>query len=186
MQTVFVIGRVKSEMMSKFFALIICAGVLFSQASCKTWYKPGGDEESLAADQQHCEQETGESSGTLYMDCLKRAGWGYRDTSAAKDSGSDSASRALLATPAVHQDQTSPVDTPSAGKSGTPPVVTKAGSPGVGSWVQFGVNTGQLESARAQCDETGAGSEAFKKCMQGKGWQPIKFRITVQEPGDLD
>lgn len=174
-------------MMLKFVALIFYTVVLFSLASCKTWYKPGADEESLSVDQQRCEQETGESSGEHYMDCLKRAGWGYHDTSAAsEDSGPDSSSRAPLATPEVQQDQASPVDMPSAGESGAPPVVSNAGSQGTAGWIQFGEDTVQLESAKAQCDATGAGSEAFKKCMQGKGWRPIRFRITVEEPGELD
>jgi hypothetical protein len=53
-----------------------------------------------------------------------------------------------------------------------------------GGWMQFGADAGQLETAKAECDEADAGSETFTACMQAKGWHYI--RLTVEPPGDSD
>jgi hypothetical protein len=148
--------------MSRFVALIIYTGVLLSLSACKTWYK-------------------------LYMDCLKRAGWHYSDTSVTGgDPGPGAATEVKTAAPALQHDKASPADEPSTVEAEQPVVTSRAGSPQAGGWVQFGAETEQLENAKLQCDEAGAGSEAFNDCMHGKGWRPISFRITVEEPGDLD
>jgi hypothetical protein len=53
-----------------------------------------------------------------------------------------------------------------------------------GGWIQFGADAGQLETAQAECDETGADHETFTACMQAKGWHSI--HLTVEEPVDSD
>jgi len=44
--------------MSKLLPLTILLITLLSLVACKTWYKPGADEEVLTTDQQHCESDT--------------------------------------------------------------------------------------------------------------------------------
>jgi hypothetical protein len=51
--------------------------------------------------------------------------------------------------------------------------------------IDFGAaDAGQLETAKAECNEANSGSETFTACMQAKGWHYI--RLTVEPPGDSD
>ena len=151
--------------MSKLLPLTLLLITLLALTACKTWYKPGADEEVLAADQQHCESETRASTGRIFLECMKRAGWHHTDMSAA---GSDSEP---VAPPVVE------VETDTRGS--TQPRQ-------LGGWVQFGADTEQLEDAREQCGEADVSSESFNECMQRKGWHQLRIRISVEEPGELD
>lgn len=171
--------------MSKFVVLIISTVVFLSLTSCKTWYKPGADEEALTADQQRCEDETGASTGNIFLGCMRRAGWHHSN-------GSVAATESEAVMPSVVEAETAQSEArrdnalPDEAEVIPAETVHAPGRRHVGGWIQFGENAGQLEDARAQCDKAGTGGKTFNECMQVKGWRPITFRLSVEEPGELD
>ena len=169
---------------------------LLPLTACKTWYKPGANEADLSMDQQRCTQEAQASTGQHFAACMERAGWGYTDSSV-----TDSTSEA--GGPSVVEDETKPPNVQRHEDSADRTTHTAIASPATtrskelssgtktpdqprrpGGWMQFGADAGQLETAKAECNEANAGSETFKACMQAKGWHHI--RLTVEPPGDSD
>ena len=94
--------------------------------ACTAWYKPGADEEELAADQQRCTDETDTSAGHEFVECMKRAGWHHSHMS-----------------PAVPE--------PEAVSPDRPKITGQQQQ--VGGWYQYGVETEKLQDAKAQCQE---------------------------------
>ncbi len=174
--------------MSRLLPPVILLVTIVPLVACKTWYKPGADGDTLAEDQQHCENETLTSTGQVFIDCMKHLGWHHADTS---DTVSGSGSTVVHSTAEVGaaqpvaQDDKSPEEKIPAEVPA--PVNTGAAGPReFGGWVQFGEETDQLANAKLRCDKADASDESLSECMQGKGWRPINFRITAQEPGELD
>lgn len=189
-------------MMLKNPTLILLLFILLPLTACKTWYKPGANEDDLATDQERCTEETQASTGPLFGACLERAGWRYTDmSSAATDAGPGNA-------PAVEDEATAPGvpgHNSGSGHKGIAGKTTETGLTAGGTtrttelpveaelpaqprhprgWMKFGADAGQLEAAQVECDETGTDRETFTTCMQAKGWHAI--RLTVEEPGDSD
>jgi hypothetical protein len=173
--------------MSRLLLPVILLVTIMPLVACKTWYKPGADGDTLAEDQQHCVNETLTSTGQVFTNCMKTLGWHYGDTSETV-SGSESTVHSTAdvgAARPVAQDDKSPEENPPTEVPA--PVNTRAAGPGeFGGWVQFGEETDQLANAKLKCDKADTSDESFSECMQSKGWRPINFRITTQQPGELD
>ena len=180
--------RVMKKFMLKLFPLTLVAFVVISLGGCKTWMKPGADGEMLAADQLYCKNEAGVSAGPKFIECMERLGW-YHDSTSDVDSGSQRA-----ASPNVEIEEAQPVvdnydpsqDKPVSSGVRVPVYVPEAAPRPAGNWIRFGEETEPLEVAKAKCDVGNVVGETVDECMQSKGWRQIKFRITVEEPGDLD
>ena len=146
---------------------------------CTAWYKPGADEEELTAAQQRCEDETQMSSGQKFVQCMERAGWRYATFSAsvaAPESESPAVTEPTPKSPEAAEAQ-----------SESPKVRNNPAQPRrVRGWYQLGENTERLQDAKADCHETGVGSKAYYACMQTKGWRPVSFRLSVEEPDPMD
>lgn len=174
--------------MLKLFPLTLVPIVAISLASCKTWMKPGADGDMLAEDRQRCKQETGMSTGPEFIECMELLGWYHGDTSDERSDPVQTASPSVEieeAQTVVKDDETSS-DTPVASEGQGPVSVPEAAPRQAGNWIRFGEETEPLEAAKAQCDSANVVGESVDECMQSKGWRQIKFRITVEEPGDLD
>jgi predicted small secreted protein len=172
-------------------AIVLIASLAL--AACKTWYKAGGDGDALSSDQARCADETQALSGQTFEACMERAGWHHINTSAeASGLGSRrrAAAQAAASSSALQHDQrasevTGKTEASDAETDRATELRKSAEQPGsIGGWIQIGGDAGELADAKAQCDEAGADSQAFRECMQDKGWRPVRFRITVEEPDD--
>ena len=174
--------------MLNLFPLTLVVFAVISLGGCKTWMKPGADGEMLAEDQQHCENETGVSTGPKFIECMEHLGWYHGSTSDA-DSGSQRAASPnseVEGAQSVLQDYEPSPDKPLLREIQVPVSATEPERTGTGNWIRFGEETEPLGVAKAQCESANVVGETLDECMQSKGWRQIKFRITVEEPGDLD
>ncbi len=171
--------------------------ILLPLTACKTWYKPGANEADLATDQERCAEETLASTGPLFGACMARAGWRYTDISSAATDGKPgnvSVVEDEARAPGVQghntgiAGKTTETGLTAGGTTRTTELPVEPKLPAQPrhprGWMKFGADAGQLETAKVECDETGADSETFTTCMQAKGWHSI--RLTVEEPGDSD
>jgi 16S rRNA G527 N7-methylase RsmG len=60
--------------------LTVLSATLLS-AGCKTWYKPGSDEEEFAEQERRCEQQSADSSAASVEECLQFSGWSPTEVS---------------------------------------------------------------------------------------------------------
>ena len=169
---------------------------LLPLTACKTWYKPGANEDDLTMDQQRCTEKAEASTGPDFAACMEQAGWGYTNSSATAgdaQTGGPSVVEDEAKAPRVQPPDDAAHRTTHMGIASPETTGTEALSNGTqipdqprrpGGWMQFGADGGQLETAKAECDEANVGSETFTACMQAKGWRHI--RLTVEPPGDSD
>ncbi len=155
---------------------------LLPLAGCTAWYKPGADEEELTTARQRCEEETQVSSGQPFVECMERAGWRYA-TFSASTVEPETESPSVTEPPPESPEATEATEA----QTESPEVTGKPIQPRrVGGWYQVGEEIEQLQDAKARCHENGVGSKAYYACMQTRGWRPLGFRISIEEPDPMD